>query len=84
MKKIKFKNKIYLLVGDMEKGGAIATKKQYQNGYMSFAHLFPEGNIKRFGKIIGTREDVQDMGKIKIQPKINVSDLFDIFFQNPS
>ncbi len=56
--KIKFKGKRYFLIGDMETGGAIATKKQYEAGECSYAHLYPDGSINRFGEIIGTKDEI--------------------------
>ena len=56
--KIKFKNKHYLLIGNMEDGGAIATKKQYEAGECSYAYLGADGSIRRFHKIIGTKEEI--------------------------
>ena len=57
-KQIRFKGKAYVLVGDMKFGGAIATREQYENGKCSFAHLCPDGLIRRFNEIIGTRDEI--------------------------
>lgn len=48
----------YLLIGDMETGGAIATIEAYENFECSYAHLKEDGKIVRFGKVIGSREDI--------------------------
>ena len=56
--RIRFKGKRYLLIGDMENGGAIATKKQYENGNVSYAYLFRDGKVRRFTETIGTRDDI--------------------------
>ena len=69
--KIRFKGKEYFLVHGEGFGmneGAMATKKQYANWLISFAHLFEDGVIRRFGEQIGTIEDIeflerQDGGK---------------------
>jgi len=61
--KIKFKGKKYLLIGNLENGGPIATKKQYKNFTCSFAHLFPDGYIRIFNKIIGNKEDIEILGE---------------------
>ncbi len=55
---IRFKGRDYVLVGTLETGGPIATKRQYENGLMSFADLAPDGVIRRYRKIIGKREDI--------------------------
>ena len=49
----------YILIGDLENGGPIATEEQYSNFECSFAHLKQDGNIYRFGEIIGTRDDIE-------------------------
>ena len=49
----------YLLVGDMVKGGAIATEEQYENCEDSFAHLYRNGQVKRYGAVIGARKDIE-------------------------
>ena len=49
-----FKGKAYLLVG-----GALTTAWHFRHGRPSFAHLYPDGTIKRYGKQIGTRKDLK-------------------------
>lgn len=61
-RKIKFKGKNYILVGD-KTDGAIATKEQFINGKCSYAHLFEDGDVRRFGDIIGSIKDIK-FGKI--------------------
>ena len=56
---IKFNGEDYLLIGDIEGGGAIATKEQYENFELSYAHLFPDGIIMRFEVQIGTINDLE-------------------------
>ncbi len=53
-KRIRLFGKDYLLIK-----GAIATQEAYENFEMSFAHLFPDGNIKRLNQIIGTEKDIE-------------------------
>lgn len=57
--RVKFRGKLYLLIGDMKKGGAIATDDQYENFDTSFAHLMENGEILRFGVVIGKRSDLK-------------------------
>ena len=54
MTKIKFQGKEYFLIN-----GAIATKKQYENFLPSYAHLFENGEILRYGKQIGSKDDIE-------------------------
>lgn len=58
MLNIEFKGKNYVLVGDLV-DGAIATRKQYENFECSYAHLYKDGIIRRFGIPIGTKEDIK-------------------------
>lgn len=55
---ILFQGKRYLLIGNLEEGGAIATEEQYEQFKKSFAHLFPDGNIVQDGRVIGRKEDI--------------------------
>jgi hypothetical protein len=57
--KIRFKGNNYLLIGDLKSGGAIATEEQYANFEESYAHLCGNGNIMRYHRIIGTRDDIE-------------------------
>lgn len=57
MKRIRFQGADYLLIG--ETVGAIATQHQYENGLCSYAHLFPDGLIRRFDEVIGTKADIE-------------------------
>jgi len=59
---IKFKGKKFLLIGDLT-DGAIATKEQYESFETSYAHLCADGKVKRFHKIIGTKDDIKVLGK---------------------
>jgi hypothetical protein len=60
---IKFQNEEYVFTGEsLEEGGSIARLEDFENGRCSFAHLFPDGNISRFGMLIGTREDIEIIG----------------------
>ena len=54
--KIKWKGEDYILIGGED--GAIATPKEYENFELSTAHLFPDGFIRQFGKVVGKKEDI--------------------------
>ena len=68
---ITFKGEAFVLVGDDETEGAIATKEQYANGERSFAHLYRNGDILSFGEKIGTVDDIVfgDISDIEISPQ---------------
>ena len=53
---IEFEGRPYVLIGRTE--GAITTPEDYRQGQCSYAHLYPDGTIMRFGQAIGTRADI--------------------------
>lgn len=55
---IKLGNKEFLLIGSFNSGWAIATQEQFDNFEDSYAHLLPDGRIMRYGKQIGSKEDI--------------------------
>jgi hypothetical protein len=57
-KQITLFGEIYLLIGDLDSGGPISTKEQYENFECSYAYLKSDGNIYRFGQVIGTKDDI--------------------------
>ena len=65
---IKFKGRQYLLIGNLNDGGAIATPRQYTNGYLSHAYLYSSGHINRLGKTIGARQDIEIIGETEVEP----------------
>lgn len=81
--KIIFHEKEYFLIGNKDEGGAIATKEQYEGGRVSFAHLYPNGEIKRFLNVIGNVHEVQFTGEFTVleNPR-GIDFLKDMIFQN--
>lgn len=72
--RIRFQGNEYLFIGDYdpEEGlgdGAIATKEAYENGKASYAHLFINGEVKRFQQVIGHVEDVEVLGPTSAEIK---------------
>lgn len=61
---IKFQGKVYLLVE-----GAITPQKDHENGVLSYAHLFDSGDIKRFNKVIGHKDDIEFLGMVDVDVK---------------
>lgn len=57
--KIRFQDREWLLVGDLESGGAIATDEDFVLGRASYAHLFSDGEILRYGLAIGSVSDIE-------------------------
>ncbi len=59
MKRIRFQDTAYLFVGDnLADGGAIALEDDFKAGRCSYAHLYPDGCISRFGEHIGNVSDI--------------------------
>jgi hypothetical protein len=54
---IEFQGKRYILDGNMT-DGAITTQEAYDNWDDSYAHLYSDGNILRYGVVIGHRDDI--------------------------
>ena len=67
---IRFKGQEYLLIGNMEEGGAIATREQYESGQCSFAHLMEDGRVMRFREVIGSKSDIELVGEC--EPEIGI------------
>ena len=59
MKKIKFQGKEWLMVEN-----AITTKEWYEAGIVSYAHLCENGDIKRYGTVVGTKDDIEFIGDV--------------------
>lgn len=64
MPKIKWNGQEYFLITSVRDGrrgrnGAIATESQYENFQTSTAHLFPNGEIKQYGEVVGTIDDIE-------------------------
>lgn len=63
-KEVVFHEHVYLLIASHgENDGPLATPAQYENGESPFAHLYPDGTIKRYGTVIGSRDDLTFTGK---------------------
>lgn len=67
--------KKYIRVGD-----ALATKSDYENGKISYAHIY-ENSISRFGKEIGKTKDLKFIGWVNAKPKVGVSEMINNFME---
>ena len=66
--RIVFCGEEYVLVGNMESGGAIAKRDDYENFRPSYAHLYPDGTIWCRHETIGRREDIEVLGESDAKP----------------
>lgn len=68
---VKWKGETYVLVPSLfgRGGGAIATVDQCENGYMSTAYLFEDGEIWQRGACVGSRADLEWAGTIDVEIK---------------
>lgn len=57
--RVKFQGKTYLFIGSWPISGAIATEDQFLSFTDSFAHLYEDGAIRRYNKVIGHQEDLE-------------------------
>lgn len=66
-----FQGQEYILVNSTgnDREGAITTAEWFENGEASYAHLFGDGTIMRFQEVIGTREDIEWLGQVEVEPK---------------
>lgn len=62
-----FQGKDYLFLGEPGIEGAITTPHAYRHGLMSHAHLYPNGEIRQFGEVIGSVEDIVWGEEIKVE-----------------
>lgn len=68
MTRIRFRGEDFLLVGDLNTGGSIATEEQYTTFQRSHAHLLADGRVVRLGQVIGHREDIEVLGECDVAP----------------
>lgn len=60
VQKIRFNNLDFILPDYDEEQSSICTIKQYQNGELSYAHLYRNtGKIMQYYKVIGTIDDIE-------------------------
>src|SRR5262245_51342612 len=65
--RIRFQGKEYLLVNDdLQMEGPIATEEQWRTGACPYAHLFKDGQIKRYNKVIGTVQDIEVISPVAL------------------
>ena len=64
---IKFQGEIYLLIDEGKGHGAIAKEEDFIHGRCSYAHLFEDGTIMRFGEQIGTKDDIEIIGEKEVE-----------------
>jgi hypothetical protein len=48
----------------MFSSGAIATPRNFPHPRSSYAHLFPDGSIMRYGEVIGSESDIERLGPV--------------------
>ncbi len=63
--KIKFKGKEYILTNN-EGPSAITTIEAFRGGTVSYAHLYEDGYVIRYGMVIGTEKDIERIGEVEI------------------
>ena len=76
-KVIRFQGKEYLLLGDLERGGPIATREQYENGQCSYAQLQADGTVMRFRDSIGHRDEIEVVGECEVNVSATLLGMLD-------
>lgn len=69
VQKIKFLNRDFILP-EGNKESPIVTLEDYQAGECGYAHLYPDGQISRFGERVGTIDDIEFGDFIEIEVDI--------------
>ena len=59
--KIRWKGEDLILIGNQTEG-AITTPDRFEVFADSVAHLYPDGKIRCYGEVVGTREDIEFLG----------------------
>ena len=67
-----FHGQDFVLIGNTTDGGALATIEEYEHGYISYAHLTPDGRILRLGCQLGIREELEMRGLVDVTLRFNV------------
>lgn len=72
--RIKFKGQEFIIVGDKETGGAIASPEAYLACSVSFAHWFPDlDEVRQLGVKIGTGADIEWGELVFVESRIHYS-----------
>ena len=80
MLKIRFQDREYEFIGDsLNDGGSIAAPGDYERGRCGFAQLQTNGDILRYGKVIGTINDIKIIKEVDY-PKTKISAFFNMLF----
>ncbi len=66
MRKIRFQDREFVLIE-----GALTTEQNFIHGRQSYAHLFEDGIIRRFGRDIGRQEDIEFLSGEIPEPEID-------------
>jgi hypothetical protein len=66
---LKFRGKEFVFVKEYgtDKTGVLTTLGLFLNYGPSFAHLLKDGSIKRFGRLIGTVDDIEWISEIPLE-----------------
>lgn len=65
--KVKLNGEEFLLLGTLEEGGAITTEAEFKKGVVGFAHLYPDGSVRRHGEEIARREQLEVLGTHQVK-----------------
>ena len=73
VRKIKFQGQDFILTSPNDNSSPIVTVEQFQKGHTSYAHLYEDGTIKRFGALVGTKADIEFGKIIEIEVDMNIA-----------
>lgn len=73
--KIRWMDKEWVVIGNLEDGGGITTEEDFVDGRASYAHLYPTGDINRHGDVIGSVKDIEVIDA-DYEPEFTLGTLF--------
>ncbi len=73
---IHFQGEKYLLVEN-----AITTEEAFINGEMGYAHIGEDNLVRRFGGVIGSRDEIEILGDADI--RMSIEGVFNMLFDWP-
>lgn len=69
MRQYKFKENLFILVGNKKIGGELTTINDFgKEGLPSYAYLSSKGKIFRYGEEIGNVKDLKFVGWVEVKP----------------
>lgn len=69
--KIKFKDEDYVLANETKNEGPIVKYEDLIEFKVGYAHLFPNGEVRQYSKVIGTIDDINFLEEIEFEFEVD-------------